>query len=110
MSITTEEKIAVMQAFLEGKTIEIAAATGSSAGTWDKITRPAWDWLSNQYRVKPEPKEFYAIVYTSSDGGEFYSSLRLIKEEVETRVQDYVPSGGIPAARVIKLREVLDES
>lgn len=45
----TQEKIAVMQAFLEGKKIE-ARAIGTD--DWVPAGAPIWDWLSRDYRIK----------------------------------------------------------
>ena len=46
---TTLEKIAVMQACEEGKTIEIFAND-----RWEVVIAPLWDWFNADYRVKPE--------------------------------------------------------
>ncbi|MBQ7280572.1 MAG: hypothetical protein IJR13_07625 [Bacteroidales bacterium] len=48
---TTEEMIAVMQAFAEGKTIEIYVPDHKE---WHELKSPSWDWAYNDYRVKPE--------------------------------------------------------
>ena len=48
---TTEEMIAVMQAYVDGKEIEY-----ESYSKWEKVTEPAWNWGGNDYRVKPEPE------------------------------------------------------
>lgn len=49
--MTTQEKIAVMQAFADGKEIEYR-----SDGNWAKVNYPSWNWAKYIYRVKPEPK------------------------------------------------------
>lgn len=49
--MTTKEKIAVMQAYEDGKTIQFY-----SYGEWEDIDVPAWNWASVDYRVKPESK------------------------------------------------------
>lgn len=107
--MTTKEMIAVMQAFEEGKEIEYAAKWGSLAGKWYTIGCPAWDWITCIYRVKPEPKELYTVAYAYNGGEERHSTLRLTKEEAEVQAQTFV-AAGFAVARVIKLREVLDES
>ena len=51
---TIGEMIAVMQAAKEGKEIEYC---NRICGVWNDVTiMPVWDWLSNDYRIKPEPK------------------------------------------------------
>lgn len=57
---TTAEKIAIMQAYLDGKTIE-TLAIGSD--TWygmtpitEDVGEPLWDWKQFKYRIKPEPE------------------------------------------------------
>ena len=55
---TTLEKIAVMQACEEGKTIEIFAND-----RWEVVIAPLWDWFNADYRVKPETLEDAASKY-----------------------------------------------
>lgn len=51
-NMTTEEKIAVMQAYVDGKTIQ-----SIWNGDWADVTEPPiWNWRDNQYRIKPEEK------------------------------------------------------
>lgn len=50
---TTEEMVAVMQAFMEGKKIEWF---DDLLCEWKDTISPAWDWLGTDYRVKPEVK------------------------------------------------------
>lgn len=46
--MNTEDKIKVMQAFLEGE--EIEARAGES--DWHHIEDPSWNWASMEYRIK----------------------------------------------------------
>lgn len=48
---TIEEKIAVMQAFADGREIEVKVEGGSE---WVKASAPEWNWLLFDYRVKEE--------------------------------------------------------
>ena len=48
-----EEQIAVMQAFAEGKEIEIYDGLKKE---WVDIEKPNWDWSNCVYRIKPETK------------------------------------------------------
>ena len=50
---TIEEKIAVMQAFKDGKEIEIAP--NSPGEIWAPCKEPDWDWTMYSYRVKEQP-------------------------------------------------------
>mgnify|MGYP003329924594 CR=1 FL=1 len=50
---TTKEKIEVMQAFEEGKPIQIRI--NKEDGKWfDFKETPHWNWEENDYRIKPE--------------------------------------------------------
>ena len=52
--MTTQEQIEVMQAYLDGKKIEIAAKIDLSF--WVVTDTPAWNWEECVYRIKSEPK------------------------------------------------------
>ena len=43
--------IAVMQAYADGKKIEI-----SDGHCWKEVEGPSWNWGTFDYRIKPEPK------------------------------------------------------
>lgn len=45
--------IAIMQAFAEGKKIE---TKHESRKDWESCSKPSWDWIHWDYRIKPEPK------------------------------------------------------
>ena len=53
MSTTIEEKIAIMQAFANGKKIEIY---NKRLKKWHEIEDPKWDWLDSEYRIKKVPE------------------------------------------------------
>jgi hypothetical protein len=57
--MNTQEMIAVMQAFEDGKRIQIDV---ECTGLWQDCAFPAWNWRSQRYRVKPEPLTLYCIV------------------------------------------------
>ena len=60
--MNTKEKIAVMQAFVEGKEIQVSTRHSTE---WKRLTWvPEWDWTSYDYRIKPEPKFAYVNVYS----------------------------------------------
>jgi hypothetical protein len=58
---TTAEKIAIMQAHVDGKTIEV-----KHDGPWRETQAPSWAWHWHDYRIKREPIVCWAIRY--SDG------------------------------------------
>lgn len=48
-----KEQIAVMQAFADGKEIEMSHRNEDA---WTSTPNPAWNWFSFDYRIKPESK------------------------------------------------------
>lgn len=50
---TTKEMIDVMQAYERGEKIEFF---NYDYGQWKDVDNPIWDWLHNDYRVKPKSK------------------------------------------------------
>lgn len=66
---TTAEKIAVMQAEVEGKPIQRKwTHPGSRDCEWQDIAgvgaEPLWDWPNFDYRVKPESRRFWVTTVT----------------------------------------------
>lgn len=78
---TIEEKIAVMQAFADGKEIECKEICYTE---WQKTVDPLWDWYSTDYRIKEEPKKPEYIPFTFEDA-EF-----LIGKIVKSKNQNWV--------------------
>lgn len=71
MEKTTAEKIQVMQAYQEGKQIEFRYIPVFGYPEWRICNfEPDWDWLTCDYRVKPEPSY------------EPYSGARLVLEDM----------------------------
>lgn len=50
---TDQEKIAIMQAHLDGKKVECKA---NYAGSWHVNKTYGWNWEGCDYRIAPEPK------------------------------------------------------
>lgn len=63
---TTAEKIAVMQAFEDGKEVEFRFCLTDETWRPLKSPNPLWDWLSIDYRIKREPRVRYIL--ESPDG------------------------------------------
>lgn len=45
----TREQMAIQQAWLDGKRVEVQFKGGS---TWQYIPVPSWDWINCDYRVQ----------------------------------------------------------
>ena len=62
----TRKAIEVMQAWVDGRPVEWCPR--NCPGDWradpqhTDIDGPAWDWLQHNYRIKPEPREFWVHV------------------------------------------------
>lgn len=54
--MTTKEKIAVMQAYLDGKKIQLAIKNKEDWEDYD-TGEPVWDWTCFDYRIKPEEEK-----------------------------------------------------
>lgn len=50
-----KEMIAVMQAFAEGKKIEVRPLYSTDENDWEIALNPSWNWTSLDYRIKLEP-------------------------------------------------------
>lgn len=49
--MSTNEMIAVMQAYANGEAIEVS---DKDADDWSEIKHPLWDWCNFEYRAKPK--------------------------------------------------------
>jgi hypothetical protein len=73
---TLKEKIAVMQAALDGKPIEHRSLSSTLCLEWcqayqppfGKAYQPPFDWMHNEYRVKPEIIKYRRYIYKKEDG------------------------------------------
>lgn len=72
--MTIKEKIKVMQAFADGKEVEIRHKTTQE---FSETKNPTWDWLMNDYRIKEEPKY---VPYTYNDAKELIGKVVVKKE------------------------------
>ena len=91
--MNTKEKIAVMQAFEDGK--EIFERPLCHGGEWESCEYPIWDWSTRQYVAKEEPREIWVNVYDY--GIHVYDS--------ESGAKGCISEGG----KTIKFREVMDD-
>ena len=93
---TLDEKIKIMQAYKDGKTIEYKEGREKK---WKTTTTPVWDWYNWDYRIKEEPKKkvkLYQVLLEYVNN--YHISLQFFKTEQEA-IYYYDGSGFI----VIKL-------
>jgi len=94
----TKEKIKVMQAYLEGKTIQFRLWKEDDFTDWGSDAEPQWNWGAVEYRVKPEPLELWVNIY---DNG----AVLTYKSEEEAR-----GNVGTKIDRVaVHMREVIED-
>ncbi len=62
--MTTKEKIEVMQASLNGKTIEVQLV---GSNEWVPVHQPVWNWDAYNYRVNPLPRQWWINRYGEFD-------------------------------------------
>ena len=87
---TTKEMIEVMQAYDNGEQIECF-----NDEQWKDVNNPIWDWLHNDYRVKPN--KIYVPFHTPE---EFLTAYRKHGEFIENKesgekMNAYVDKNGI---------------
>lgn len=80
---TLKEKIAVMQAALDGEQIEFRSKSTDSPVGWIPVRERGgdtleWRWGLYEYRIKPEPLTVWVNIYESRLGTPYCS-----KEEAE---------------------------
>lgn len=51
-----KELLPIIQAFADGKAIEVRRNSKYNPGEWIETTTPTFDIKSHEYRIKPEPK------------------------------------------------------
>lgn len=54
--MTTQEKIEVMKAYAEGKTIQLRTLGSEKWMDWDDDQEPNWNWETTEYRIRPTDK------------------------------------------------------
>lgn len=74
---TTEGKIKVMQAYVDGKTVwwyrRVKDRLSSFSKPLDRDPEPAWDWETNYYYIQPEPMEIWVNESRSGLGEPHYT-------------------------------------
>ena len=93
--MNTKEKIEIMQAWLDGKPIQCC----SDGSRWETLTEePLWDFMSNEYRIKPKQKVKKVIKYLcfEDDNGNLYyyreyseNCEYYLKNSIHTRIPEF---------------------
>lgn len=104
---TTAEKIAVMQAYEDGKTV---LTKQYSMIKWSPMSgykdEPYWNWQVNDYKVKPEPKEIWVTTYPDTKPDMDKSFIHCsYKEAVKNGSDDY----GVIRATITHYIEVIED-
>ena len=73
--MTDQEKIAVMQAYIDGASIECRY----DKGDWQDIEPPLWNWGLAEYRVLKKPLEVFINVYPNGVGQLAYGTYQAAK-------------------------------
>jgi len=96
----TKEMIEVMQAALDGKTVQVRKNAVGNWGDWFNSSQPVWDWDTQDYRVKPqEPRR---IVTYFHDGG-FRPGLAFCCTNETNRILELKQSGRTDLVEFIEL-------
>ncbi len=69
----TKEALEVMQAFVDGKPCEWRSR---GLTIWKEIGTPSWDFVKNEYRIKPVPKEIWVNEFSDGTGLSYDSEKR----------------------------------
>ena len=89
---TTQEKIAVMQAYLDGKSIEFSLDGESYRPV---LVEPEFDWRLLDYRVKPTIREGWVNLYNSG----FNLSAGNIYDTREQAIK-YIPNAAVKTVKI----------
>lgn len=94
---TTVGKIAVMQAFEDGKVVQFKNSAGCGWDSLELDDRPVWGWNDCAYRIKPQTVEDAAREYANSNhtgnanfNGRFDGFLSGAKWQKEQMIEDII--------------------
>ena len=93
--MTIDEMIAVLQAAKEGKQIQ-ARSKHYPDGGWRDTDISSWHFFPFDYRVKPEPREFWINVYPDHI------------DCIAHRIRERAIASCAPDAKTIRVREVIE--
>ena len=91
-----------MQAALDGKEIEVRNYPYEDGCRWNAYSTEmlVWNWPNVDYRIKPEPMEFWVNIYNYPTDTPFGTH--------KTKAQA-IDSASDKVIKTIKMREVLDD-
>ncbi len=96
--MSIQQQIDVMQMASIGKPIEFRGLSNRGSGSWISNPDPKWNWESFEYRVKPEPREFWVNIY---DRDAIDNIAHLSKENADR-------AAGAARVKCILVREVIE--
>jgi hypothetical protein len=100
LAMNYDQMIEVLQAAKDGKAIQMRSKVNRrTGGAWHDVTDPLWDFAACNYRVKPEPRVFYAVLREHGSQCVAYRDRKLAEKLADP-----------PDYKVVKLVEVLDDS
>lgn len=91
---------AIMLAYAEGKTIECRSYSSGPDGKWYTTIDPDFMFSHYEYRIKPEPRTFYALEDAKNPGSLF--CMGPLKEEAERYQRMYSKSGQIKIVELVE--------
>ena len=101
---TTAEKIYVMNAYVNGETIQFKSRN-TPDNDWLWSTNPIWDWNRSEYRIKPVPVE-PRVLYRIKEGDFMYRTHHTRRDAEDAIRLDGCFSSN---STVVKFIEVLDD-
>jgi len=99
----TKYSIEVMQAYVDGKTIQ-GCIPKSHDVTWSDVEFPTWDWSTYKYRVKPESLTCWVTVID-----EEVSTVHSTKERALKCIRIGVDGDHQHFWKVVKFRQVMED-
>lgn len=90
--MTHDEMIAVITAFQNGKAVQFRHR-GDEGEEWSYVGAPTWNFDKYDYRIEPEPREFW--VQVNEKGGVIYTfthnPISLASNAIIVHVREVMP-------------------
>lgn len=88
-----KQLLPIITAFAEGKAVQYKP----EAGEWEDCINPTFSMPMHKYRIRPEPREWFANIYLSGSG---------YLHETEN---DSASARGNSKAETIRVREIIED-